>query len=394
MNVFQMKKLRNLVLVSLFINLFFFIFSSTVQAGVADDCKSNWGVVAVTYNGGVVPDNVSIDELKNFTVTLSGSSIEKGKTYSIRFRNSWGSSGSIVLNQATAGTGGSLVFSIQSSSLDENQKQDWLRRGPKTLQLVSPENNSCNLLDFTASTQLSCSSIILSQAGVENAGCFDKQQDSGPITVKVSGVKQGSDVYSGKMMVLGMQTKEDFTVTDGEGTAVFFPGALNPGDYTMEARENAALPVACSTTMSLQDAKCTDEARKKIPTTAPTLKTIYKVCAQINDITLQKKCVDCAGGEEGQEGIWTAVGCINKDPIEISKRFIQVGLGMGGGVALIMTLAGGFILSTSQGDPQKANQAKEMITNSIIGLLFVIFSVFILQFIGVIILNIPGFGTS
>ena len=67
---------------------------------------------------------------------------------------------------------------------------------------------------------------------------------------------------------------------------------------------------------------------------------------------------------------------------------------MGGGVALIMTLAGGFILSTSQGDPQKANQAKEMITNSVIGLLFVIFSVIILQFIGVTILQIPGFGAD
>ena len=124
----------------------------------------------------------------------------------------------------------------------------------------------------------------------------------------------------------------------------------------------------------------------------------YEICNQILDDTLRGKCQDCATdgpeGADGQGGVWTAIGCISRDPVEITKRLIQVGLGMGGGVALIMTLAGGFILSTSQGDPQKANQAKEMITNSIIGLLFVIFSVFILQFIGVIILNIPGFGTS
>lgn len=130
----------------------------------------------------------------------------------------------------------------------------------------------------------------------------------------------------------------------------------------------------------------------------PTEASSFELCKQIVDSNLQEQCRTCAisgeGGDVGQGGVWTAVGCISRDPVDIARRLIEVGLGMGGGVALLMTLAGGFILSTSQGDPQKANQAKEMITNSVIGLLFVIFSVVILQFIGVTILKIPGFGEN
>lgn len=119
----------------------------------------------------------------------------------------------------------------------------------------------------------------------------------------------------------------------------------------------------------------------------------FAICQQIENDTLRAKCQTCAGGQYGRDGVWTAIGCIKRDPNSIIKSLMQIGLGMGGGVALLSTLAGGFILSTSQGNPQKADQAKEIITNSIIGLLFIIFSVVILQFIGVTIFNIPGFGT-
>jgi hypothetical protein len=75
------------------------------------------------------------------------------------------------------------------------------------------------------------------------------------------------------------------------------------------------------------------------------------------------------------------------------QRFIEIGLGVGGGICLLMTLAAGFMITTSQGDPKQFNEAKDMITSAIVGLLFIIFSVFILQFIGVTVLQIPGFGS-
>lgn len=121
--------------------------------------------------------------------------------------------------------------------------------------------------------------------------------------------------------------------------------------------------------------------------------TTFKLCAQISDDALREKCQDCAGIDESDaKGIWTAVGCIDRDPQNIIAHLITIGLGMGGGVSLLMILAASFILTTSQGEPKRTGEAKEMVTAAIVGLVFVIFSVTILQFIGVTILRIPGFG--
>lgn len=91
-------------------------------------------------------------------------------------------------------------------------------------------------------------------------------------------------------------------------------------------------------------------------------------------------------------GIYTAVGCIGASSESIITQLVRIGLGLSGAIALLMILAGGFMLSTSQGDPKKAGEAKELVTSAVMGLLFIIFSVSILQFIGVSVLHLPGFG--
>jgi hypothetical protein len=91
-------------------------------------------------------------------------------------------------------------------------------------------------------------------------------------------------------------------------------------------------------------------------------------------------------------GIYTSLGCIGASSETIVTQLVRIGLGIAGGVALLMILAGAFIFSTSQGEPKKASEAKELITSAVLGLIFIIFSVTILQFIGVTILRIPGFG--
>lgn len=117
----------------------------------------------------------------------------------------------------------------------------------------------------------------------------------------------------------------------------------------------------------------------------------YELCTQI-DVNTEAylKCIECLGPDN--DGIWTAIGCIPTNPESIIQVVIQLGLTIGGAIVLIMILVGSFMLSVSQGDPNKTKEAKEMITSAIIGLLFVIFSITILQFIGVNILHIPGFG--
>jgi len=123
----------------------------------------------------------------------------------------------------------------------------------------------------------------------------------------------------------------------------------------------------------------------------------YKMCSQIDQKKfpeMYQNCLKCTVGEDGEEneGVWTAIGCIRKDPVEIVQNLIKIGLGMGGGVALLMILISGFIISTSQGDPKRLGDAKEMVVAAVTGLLFVIFSVVILEFIGYSVFRIPGFG--
>jgi hypothetical protein len=119
------------------------------------------------------------------------------------------------------------------------------------------------------------------------------------------------------------------------------------------------------------------------------VETHWQLCSQVGaDDESLKKCLDCVD----QDGVWTAVGCIPTDPVGLIQTLIKIGLLIGGGIALLIILAGAFTLTVSQGDPKKTSEAKEMITSAIIGLIFIIFSVAILQFIGVQILRIPEFG--
>lgn len=91
--------------------------------------------------------------------------------------------------------------------------------------------------------------------------------------------------------------------------------------------------------------------------------------------------------------IWTGVGCI---PFSVEtgtvRAFMTLGLGMTGGAVVLMTLYASFLLSTSQGDPKRIDEAKSAITSAIVGAFFIIFSVTILRFIGVEILKLPSFG--
>jgi len=90
--------------------------------------------------------------------------------------------------------------------------------------------------------------------------------------------------------------------------------------------------------------------------------------------------------------IYTAIGCI---PIDDSGALIgwilRWAIGIGGGIAFILILVAGFQIMTSRGDPQRLQAGKELLTSAIAGILLIIFSVFILEVIGVDILGIPGF---
>jgi len=89
--------------------------------------------------------------------------------------------------------------------------------------------------------------------------------------------------------------------------------------------------------------------------------------------------------------IQTSLGCIDTTPNGIAQNVFRIALGLGGGIAFLLIILGAIQIQTSTGNPEQLNSGREIIQGAIAGLLLIIFSVFILKFIGVDILGIPGF---
>lgn len=101
----------------------------------------------------------------------------------------------------------------------------------------------------------------------------------------------------------------------------------------------------------------------------------------------------CPSQEGACTSIDTALGNIDvSGPGSFIKSLFALLLSLSGGTALLLIIISGYRIMVAQGDPEKLKGAREMLTSAIIGLLFVIFSVTILQILGVDILHIPGFG--
>jgi hypothetical protein len=87
----------------------------------------------------------------------------------------------------------------------------------------------------------------------------------------------------------------------------------------------------------------------------------------------------------------TAVGPIETSAVGIVKRLFAIVLSLSGGIAVILIITSGYMMMTSQGNAEKLQKAREILTSAIVGILFIIFSMVILNTIGVDILDIPGF---
>jgi hypothetical protein len=106
--------------------------------------------------------------------------------------------------------------------------------------------------------------------------------------------------------------------------------------------------------------------------------------------------VFCNGNEA--DGINTALGCIKVGSPGNSQNasnnlittILRLATGVGGGLALALILYGVFIVTTSAGNPDKLKSGSEIITSAIIGLIFILLSIFLVNLIGINILGIPG----
>lgn len=89
--------------------------------------------------------------------------------------------------------------------------------------------------------------------------------------------------------------------------------------------------------------------------------------------------------------ISTAIGCL---PIGDKNAFLTFilrwAIGISGGVSFILIIISGFMIMTASGDKRKLQSGRELLTAAIAGIILIIFSVFILDLVGIRILRIPG----
>lgn len=92
----------------------------------------------------------------------------------------------------------------------------------------------------------------------------------------------------------------------------------------------------------------------------------------------------------GSGGNQTFFSNIPTQPSEFVPRVAQIVLGVAGGIALLILIMAGYKLITSKGKPESVQSAREQVTAAIVGLLFILMSFLIFQFIAADLLKIPG----
>ncbi len=100
---------------------------------------------------------------------------------------------------------------------------------------------------------------------------------------------------------------------------------------------------------------------------------------------------------------YTMLGCVGTNlggfqkegaAASVVQVILNIVFSLVGGIALLSLLYGAFIIMTSQNNPERLNFGKRIVYGAIIGAVFTISSVFIINLLASGVLKIPGFGTQ
>lgn len=138
----------------------------------------------------------------------------------------------------------------------------------------------------------------------------------------------------------------------------------------------------------IKDSECADNDLKKYCIPDETGGNLH--CDKYPESSISNPCQP-KSGKAVPSSCKTAIGRIAIDPGGFMKSVLILVLSLGGGILLVFLIINGYKLMISQGDPEKIKEARESIVSAVAGLLFIIFSIAILQLITVDILGLPGF---
>lgn len=118
------------------------------------------------------------------------------------------------------------------------------------------------------------------------------------------------------------------------------------------------------------------------------IESIKKLCESYTKGLELKSCSSCVS-----KGMYySGMGCIPLNVKDLIQNYIfTFGIGFAGMIALLCIIYSALIIQISQGNPERLTKAQENLTSCIIGLLLIIFSIFLLRLIGVEVLQLPGF---
>lgn len=160
---------------------------------------------------------------------------------------------------------------------------------------------------------------------------------------------------------------------------------INTSTETFKKNLSPCFTGVISTNASDPDCKCINP----ITPSPGYLYALNDFCQKQSKIEDRNACLACANGG----GVFSGIGCVKTSTQDfIQDTLFRLGIGLAGGLALLCIIYSAFMMQSSQGNPEKLKKSQETITSCIMGLMLIIFSVFILRLIGVDILKIPGFG--
>lgn len=95
---------------------------------------------------------------------------------------------------------------------------------------------------------------------------------------------------------------------------------------------------------------------------------------------------------------YTMIGCIKTGGFSspgaaggVVQILLNIIFSIVGGIALLYLIYGSFVILTSQAEPERLNYGKRLVYGAIVGVIFTLTSVFIVNFVTSGILKIPGF---
>lgn len=100
---------------------------------------------------------------------------------------------------------------------------------------------------------------------------------------------------------------------------------------------------------------------------------------------------------------WTMLGCIKTDAGDFTKEgaiaslvqpLLNLVFSAAGVIAFMYILYGAAVVMTSQANPERLNYGKRLMIGALVGLVFVLASVFIVNLVGNQILGIPDIGSA